>query len=105
MKTHVDEIAVEEGVYKHDQDLTYTIPVPVDVHKAFLILVLLERKKPRTGTYTMLGGGVRCEGMKIQNTAILMIEMITAVPIFKRCAVALRSEMIEIRLMMICMRN
>jgi len=39
MKTHVDEVAVQEGVYKHDQDLTYTIPVPVDVHEAVLLLV------------------------------------------------------------------
>lgn len=105
MKTHVDEVAIQEGVYKHDQDLTYTIPVPVDVHEAVLMSVLLEPEISRTGTYTMLGGGVRCEGMKMQNTAILIIEMTTAVPIFKRCAVALRSEMIEIRLMMICMRN
>ena len=53
----------------------------------------------------MLGGGVRCEGMKMQNTKALMQEMTIAVAILSFCEVALRSEMIEIRLMMICMRN
>jgi hypothetical protein len=53
----------------------------------------------------MLGGGERCEGIKMQKTATLMIEMTMAVPIFNWRAVDLRSEMMEIRLMMICIRN
>jgi len=56
-------------------------------------------------TNTMLGGGVRCEGMKMQKTAAFMQDIATAVAILSFCEVALRSEMIEIRLMMICMRN
>lgn len=56
-------------------------------------------------TNTMLGGGVRCEGMKMQKTAALMQDIATAVAILSFCEVAFRSEMIEIRLMMICMRN
>jgi hypothetical protein len=75
------------------------------MYEAMLMLVSLECKMEKVGTYTMLGGGERCEGMKMQKTAALMSEMTTAVPTFKRYAVALRSEMIEIRLMMICMRN
>lgn len=70
-----------------------------------MLLVSLRYEIASTGTYIMLGGGDRCEGIKMQKTATLMTEMTTAVPIFNWRAVDFRSEMIEIRLMMICIRN
>jgi hypothetical protein len=75
------------------------------VYEAALLSVLLESNMAKAGSYIMLGGGERCDGMKMQKTAALMSEMTTAVPTFRRYAVAFRSEMIEIRLMMICIRN
>jgi hypothetical protein len=75
------------------------------MHEADLLLASSQEMTRRAATYTILGGGERCEGIKIQKTAMFMHEMTTAVTIFNRCAVALRSEMIEMRLMMICMRN
>lgn len=102
---NVDEIPIEKRVNKHDQDLRTTIPILVYMYKAVLPLMKSQEMTRGAATYTILGGGERCEGMKMQKTAILMHEMTTAVAIFSRCAVALRSEMIEMRLIIICMRN
>lgn len=43
--------------------------------------------------------------MKMQKTAMLMAEMSTAVPHFRRLIVRCVSEMMAIRLMIICMSS
>ncbi len=67
----VEEEIVETRVNDEDDDLRCSIPVLVDLHEA--VSVSQVREGARGATHRGIGGGTRCAGIQMMNTAMLTI--------------------------------